>query len=261
MEKVMRWLVIGGTSESLAAVEYLLGKKAEVYVSVATDMGAGLYEKYPVTVWKGPMDREQFKAKIMAAGISHVLDTSHPYAVEVTQNVKDVCENLDIPYFRYTRKDRMEKTREEKLPKIYRVKDAREASLMASIFQGKILLTTGVKTLDIYRDLIVGFQTRCYARVLDNPSSRQRCEEIFRNQNHWRAENPPFDVEDNRKILRETEAKILITKDSGEAGGLPEKLEAARLEGVSVILIRRPKEDSLDKLENLNRYFIFYQNK
>ncbi len=27
MEKVMRWLVIGGTSESLAAVEYLMEKR------------------------------------------------------------------------------------------------------------------------------------------------------------------------------------------------------------------------------------------
>ena len=38
MEPVMRWLVIGGTTESLAAVAYLLSKKAEVYVSVTTDM-------------------------------------------------------------------------------------------------------------------------------------------------------------------------------------------------------------------------------
>ena len=51
-------------------------------------------------------------------------------------------------------------------------------------------------------------------------------------------------------------AKTLVTKDSGAAGGLPEKLEAARLEGVSVILIRRPEEK--DILENLDRLDVYF---
>ena len=96
MEPVMRWLVIGGTTESLAAVAYLLSKKAEVYVSVTTDMGAGLYKKDPVTVWKGQMDAAQFEEKIRETGISHVLDASHPYAVEVTRTVRNVCRDLGI---------------------------------------------------------------------------------------------------------------------------------------------------------------------
>lgn len=261
MEPVMRWLVIGGTTESLAAVAYLLSKKAEVYVSVTTDMGAGLYEKDPVTVWKGQMDAAQFEEKIRETGISHVLDASHPYAVEVTRTVRNVCRDLGIAYFRYTRKDSMGKTEAENLPKIYHVSGAREAALMASILPGKILLTVGVKTLDIYCDLVTGFQARCYARILDNEASKSLCEVIFKNPRHWIVANPPFDVEDNRKLLRETGASILITKDSGAAGGLPEKLEAARLEGASVILISRPKEDSLQNLENLNRYFILNPSK
>ena len=143
MEPVMRWLVIGGTTESLAAVAYLLSKKAEVYVSVTTDMGAGLYKKDPVTVWKGQMDAAQFEEKIRETGISHVLDASHPYAVEVTRTVRNVCRDLGIAYFRYTRKDSMGKTEAENLPKIYHVSGAREAALMASILPGKILLTVG----------------------------------------------------------------------------------------------------------------------
>lgn len=256
MEKIMRWLIIGGTSESLTAVVYLLARKAEVYVSVATDMGAELYKDYPVTVWTGRMDTEQFEKKMAEEEISHVLDTSHPYALEVTENVRDACRNLGIDYFRYTRMETLEEMTGGKLPEIYRVKSSREASLMASLLPGKILLTTGVQTLDVYSNLVMEFQERCYARVLDNPSSRERCEEIFEDSSHWRAENPPFDVECNRKLLRETGAKLLITKDSGAAGGLPEKLEAARLEGVGVILISRPKEkDVLESLKCLNKYF------
>lgn len=42
----MRWLVIGGTSESVDAVGYLMSKKAEVIVSAATEMGAALYDGF-----------------------------------------------------------------------------------------------------------------------------------------------------------------------------------------------------------------------
>ena len=92
--------------------------------------------------------------------------------------------------------------------------------------------------------------------MLDNETSKVRCREIFEDETHWQAQTPPFDVEANRTFLQTCGAKALVTKDSGAAGGLPEKLEAARLEGVSVILIRRPEEK--DILENLDRLDVYF---
>lgn len=42
----MHWLVIGGTSESVEAAAYLTSKRTRVTVSVATDMGAALYDDF-----------------------------------------------------------------------------------------------------------------------------------------------------------------------------------------------------------------------
>ena len=46
-----------------------------------------------------------------------------------------------------------------------------------------------------------------------------------------------------------------MTKDSGKAGGVPEKLEAARLEGCRVVVVRRPEppEEYFDQVETLIR--------
>lgn len=44
-------------------------------------------------------------------------------------------------------------------------------------------------------------------------------------------------------MLRATGASILVTKDSGEAGGFGEKLSAARECGARVVVIRRPVEE------------------
>ena len=35
---------------------------------------------------------------------------------------------------------------------------------------------------------------------------------------------------------------MLVTKDGGAAGGVPEKLEAARREGCEVVVVARPAE-------------------
>ncbi len=260
MAGIMRWLVIGGTTESVDAVTYLVSKRADVTVSVATDMGAALCVDFSVKLWVGCLNQDQFTKKIQVSGITHVLDASHPYAVEVTQIVQRVCDELGLVYIRYTRRDRMKDGKAAAggnlMPEIYSVADGREAARVLNQLSGNVALLTGVKTLDVYRNHVRNFQERCYARVLDNETSKVRCREIFEDETHWQAQTPPFDVEANRTFLQTCGAKTLVTKDSGAAGGLPEKLEAARLEGVSVILIRRPEEK--DILENLDRLDVYF---
>ena len=55
------------------------------------------------------------------------------------------------------------------------------------------------------------------------------------------AHRGPFSLEDNLVVLRQREIGIVVTKDSGEAGGLPEKLEAARRCGCQVVVVGRPQ--------------------
>ena len=115
----MHWLVIGGTSESVEAAAYLTSKGTRVTVSVATDMGAALYDDFSVKLWVGYLNREQFTERMLAEKITHVLDASHPFAVEVTRTVKAVCQALGLAYFRYTRRDAMAEA--PLMPEIYRV--------------------------------------------------------------------------------------------------------------------------------------------
>lgn len=51
----------------------------------------------------------------------------------------------------------------------------------------------------------------------------------------------PFTVEQNRALLRQFEIGVMVTKDSGDRGGVREKLEAARLEGCEVVVVERPE--------------------
>jgi phosphoserine/homoserine phosphotransferase len=54
------------------------------------------------------------------------------------------------------------------------------------------------------------------------------------------AARGPFGTEETRALLRRFGIGVLVTKDGGEAGGVREKLAAARLEACAVVVVRRP---------------------
>ena len=81
---------------------------------------------------------------------------------------------------------------------------------------------------------------RLFIRVLDNVSSLEGCAKAGYPEGHVFGKMPPFTVEDNVKIIRETEAEVLVSKDSGKTGGVDVKVEACRQTGIKMILIDRP---------------------
>jgi len=67
------------------------------------------------------------------------------------------------------------------------------------------------------------------------------CREAGITPEHVVTGRGPFSVEENRALLRQLKIGVLVTKDSGKAGGVPEKLEAAEAEHCRVVIIQRPE--------------------
>ena len=82
--------------------------------------------------------------------------------------------------------------------------------------------------------------------LLKNSSSAQkrakRCADLGFHAENVILEKGPFTVQQNIEHLKKSEAEILVTKESGEAGGFPEKAEAASLCGAELLTLRRPAE-------------------
>ena len=60
------------------------------------------------------------------------------------------------------------------------------------------------------------------------------------------ALRPPISRELNRALFAEHRADVLVTKASGAAGGVAEKVLAALDLGMKVVVIRRPVENDAD---------------
>ena len=63
----------------------------------------------------------------------------------------------------------------------------------------------------------------------------------------------PFSLEENRRQIREFGIGVLVTKDSGHAGGTLEKLEAARSGGCRVVVVRRPVLAAVNVFSEIER--------
>ena len=56
----------------------------------------------------------------------------------------------------------------------------------------------------------------------------------------------------SRELIEKYDASVMITKESGEIGGVIEKIEAANKKNIAVIMIKRPEIEMLNKNDIVN---------
>ena len=228
-------IVIAGTTESREVIEKELQAGHSILACVATDLGADMLEEYKIDVHIGRLDEEGFSRLFQENPCDRIIDASHPFAQIVTKTVRSVASRLHIPYERYERGQ----TGYDYDGILY-VSDADEAVDALNEINGNILLTTGVNTAAVYAKGVTKAKDRLYIRVLDNEASYAGCEEAGYPADHVFGQMPPFSVEDNLRLIEKTQAKVLVSKDSGKSGGVDIKAQACKQAGITMILIRRP---------------------
>ena len=228
-----RLLVFGGTTES----RELLSRGLPALCCVATDYGAKLLEGLPlVTPLVGRLDQSAMEDLIRREGVTHVIDATHPYAVEVTKNIRAACENCGVKLLRLIR----ERT---PLPEsAVVVGSAVEAAALLDESDEKVLLTVGSKELPAFAG-VKNAKTRLFARVLPTSGVIAQCEALGFDAGHIIAMQGPFSRAMNEATFAATGAQTLVTKDGGASGGMDDKLRAAENANVRVIVIGRTDED------------------
>ena len=229
-------IVIAGTSESREVILQQLKEGRTVLASVATDLGAEMLKEYDIDIHVGRLDLEGFLTFFRENPCERIIDASHPFARIVTETVQKAAELLQIPYERYER-DALTYDYD----RILSVADTEEAIALLNTLEGNVLLTTGVNTCGAYQAGVSDAARRLYVRVLDNESSYQGCRKAGYAPDHVFGEMPPYSLQDNLRLIRQTQARILVSKDSGRTGGVDVKVAACKEAGITMVLIRRPQ--------------------
>ncbi len=234
-------LIFAGTTEGRELSEALAGAGISHTVCVATEYGEISLKPNPyASVRRGRMGREEIAGFLQEGQFAAVVDATHPFAKEVTANIKAGLEGLGrgegIPYLRLKR----EQAPQEGDGISYFKTNEACAKALESI-EGNILLATGSKELPVYcRSEKV--KDRLYVRVLPSVESISLCESQGIYGKRILAMQGPFTAELNEAVIRQYGISCMVTKESGRAGGYPEKLEAARNTGTQVFVIGCPEE-------------------
>ncbi len=238
-------LIFGGTTEGRELAEFCAALGISALSSVATELGAELLpEGAPVTV--GRLDTDGMEA-LIRKGFSLVIDATHPYAVQASANIKAACERVGVRCCRVIREG-PESGSESGYGEV--VRDTNELVRRLNALHGVILSTLGSKEAAALTG-VSDYSRRVWLRILPGAENVERCVSLGFDRAKIIAEKGPFSVEQNVSHIRQSGAEILITKNSGAAGGYPEKAAAARECGIALITIGRPVERgiSLDEMK------------
>lgn len=242
MNKTRIFLFAGTTEgrEIAAAAAQMATRSIRVYS--ATAYGGSLIPAADgLTNVSGRLDEPEMEHEFRQFGSpdSLVIDATHPYAVQVTENIQRAASAAGMRYVRIKRTD--------DTPDVLKgceftaVRDSREAAGFLMREDGHIFLTTGSRDLTDYT-VIPSYKERLYVRVLPLVDVVRKCTELGITGRHLICMQGPFSEEMNEIMFRETQASWIVTKESGKNGGFEEKILAARKTGCHILVIQRPEE-------------------
>ena len=250
-------LIFGGTTEGRTVAERLLAEGLPCTVCVATQYGEEVLHPHPLmNVHTGRMDRVAMTQMMLEGNFSCVIDATHPHAQLVSQEIRAACEQTGLPYLRLQREnadpespessessDRRAEDAGAKDQACIYVTDVEEAGSFLSSVPGRILVTTGSKELARFAGAL-GDPSRITARVLPSPESLQACAGAGLTGKQIFAMQGSFGTDMNCALIRHAQASWLLTKETGAAGGYPEKIEAAQKCGIRTVVIRTPSTEN-----------------
>lgn len=228
-------LVLGGISECSDLTAGLLEQGLRVLVSRATDVPQDEKPLPCVSFRHGPLDRQGLEKLVLSNDISLIIDCTHPFAARVSHNAHKAAQNLGLPFLVYDRPGLDPDT-----PGVDWADDHSRAAEMALAQHGVVFLSIGSGNVASYMQKAGKKGSLLVARVLPGLKFMKRCLDAGLKKDQVIQARGPFSVEQNILHMSGAGAAVLVTKDSGTAGGVPAKLEAAKRLGVRVIAVKRP---------------------
>lgn len=225
-------VIFGGTTEGREIADALASSGEQVLVSVTSEYAKALLPA-DIPCHVGRLDKKQMMTFLNRQKPDRVIDATHPFAILARENIHACCEMLCLPLDRIERPIQTASWHDA----VEWVEDSRAAAAALAKTSGPILLTTGSKTIGEYASVPV---ERLWVRILPTHAALDLCLNAGLPARHIIAMQGPFTDALNAATYDMLGVSVMVTKDSGAAGGVDEKIIPALARGIHVIVIRRP---------------------
>ncbi|AYN18191.1 cobalt-precorrin-6A reductase [Pseudomonas monteilii] len=222
-----RILLLGGVTEALA-IARRLGPQHVYSLAGIGRVPQDLQCQVRVGGFGGA---EGLASYLREAGITLLIDATHPYAAQISRNAASAARIAGIPCWALRRPAWQAQAGD----------DWREVEDWAALIEAlkpfrRPLFTLGREPLQ-HLDEIPPEQFWTL-RALEACPGNERCEVI--------GARGPFHIEDERALFRRRRIDVLISKNSGSVATEP-KLEVARELDVPVLILKRPVLPEVDR--------------
>ncbi len=224
---IKRVLLLGGVTDALA-IARTLGPQHIYSLAGVGRVPKDLYCEVRVGGYGGAEGLANF---VQQTGIDLILDATHPYAAQMSQNAVTAAKMAGLPCWAL-RRPAWQAGPDDDWREV-----ADWAELIAALAPfRRPLFTLGREPLQHLHEIPAHqFWT---LRALDIYPGNERCEVI--------GARGPFRLEDERELFETRNIDVLISKNSGSTATEP-KLEVARERGMPVLVLKRPVLPEVDQ--------------
>ena len=228
-------LMIAGTGEGPPLAAGLAARGLRVIATVTTDAGRRMFARCRASVEARVIrfDDDTLAGTLAAEGVGCVLNTAHPFAVEIAERVMRVCAKAGVPVIRFERPA----VAVQGAARVYN--DFPTLAADPFLIGRRVLLALGFRPLRLF----AGLHERTYmvARVMPTMESLRAAERAGFSPDRIVAIRPPVGIDLERALIRRFAIDTLAAKESGSPGGQDVKQALAGEPGGPVLLlVRRP---------------------
>ncbi len=263
----MKIFIVGGTKESIDIIEFLKERYPEISIvtSTTTEYGGNIAKNAGSDkVITRPLPKEDLIQVINGEKVDLLVDASHPFAEHITNTLCSIVDEMKIPFIMFEREPMyIEDMENINLSNVFHVDSFEDGGLLIknNFTKGNILHLGGINTASDVLKYVS--KDRFYIRVLKVKSSMDKCKELGIIEDHIfpmtasKNKDKKIHINENLELFKKVDAKIILTKESGDTGGFKEKIIAANRLGIKMIIIDRPHIKGLDdkiQVSNLNDF-------
>lgn len=251
--KKLNVFLMGGTKESIEIIKFIKNNfNSYILTTTTTEYGSKLAIDggSDATIAK-PLPKDEIINILNGkTNFDIFIDATHPFASHVTNTAIEVSKICKIPYIRFERPtSNFENIDDSRVIQVNSFDDA--GKLIAEKYnQSNVLHFAGANTMEtILKYVSLEY---FYPRILEVKSSLEKCEKLGIKKDHIIPMKGTSTIEENEKLIEKTDASVIITKESGDIGGVISKIKAANSKNIDVLLITRPVIESLNKKDVVN---------
>ena len=158
--------IISGTSDGPILANKLIRSNFSVFVSVISYRASEVYPKdNKLHIFTGKLlNKDEIKKIIVDHDIDHVVDATHPFALQISQYLKKACHECQRTLLRFERN--LDKKSKAKPIFISNLKD-----IKTNLKNRNLLLAIGSRLLDNTAQHYIDLGVNVFARIISTPES------------------------------------------------------------------------------------------